>query len=131
FEELCAVIVELSLRCFRLGVMPELHGQNVLLVVRAGRVEGLLLRDHDTLRTHAPWLEAHGLQEPAYVLKPGTSNTLTLETPEALLGYFQTLAVQVNLYSIAEALSRSHGVELEAAWRGLRDAIAGCTQHLE
>lgn len=131
FEELCEMLVDVSLRCFRLGVMPELHGQNVLLVVHAGRVEGVLLRDHDTLRIHAPWLRAHGLQAPAYVLKPGTPNTLTLETPEELLGYFQTLAVQVNLYAITEVLSRSHGLGLEQAWRVLREVIAASLDRLD
>ncbi len=123
FAEVCRRLTEVALLCFRYGVMPELHGQNVLLAVRAGRVEGVLLRDHDTLRVHLPWMERAGLPDPGYMVKPNTPNTLINPTPEELLMYFQTLGVQVNLFAIADALARAHAIEEAAFWQTIRDTL--------
>ena len=82
---------EVALACFGLGFMPELHGQNAVLACEAGRVTGIVLRDHDTVRLHRPWLAAAGLPDPGYDVKPGTPNSLWAAGPEELLGWFQTL----------------------------------------
>ena len=97
FGELCARFFEINLRMLRLGMLAEVHGQNAVLVVRQGRVEGLLLRDHDSLRINVGQLERHGMQDPCYRIKPGHANTLYHDSQEALVFWLQTLAIQVNL----------------------------------
>ncbi len=130
FGEICGWFVEAALGCFRHGIMPEVHGQNVLLAARKGRVEGLVLRDHDTIRLHLPWLEREGLRGPGYVIKPGTRNTLINGSPEELLSYFQTLGVQVNLYAIADALSRAYSMDEAAFWAEIRSAVEAALREL-
>jgi siderophore synthetase component len=131
FREIAQVFVETTLTCFRYGIMPEVHGQNVLVIVRNDRACGLLLRDHDTIRVHLPWLEREGLADPAYVVKPGTPNSLINETPAHLLSYFQTLGVQVNLYAIADALSASYAIEEALFWQEIKSVIGMCLSHID
>ncbi len=100
---------EVALACFGLGFMPELHGQNALLACEGGRVTGIVLRDHDTVRLHRPWLAAAGLADPGYDVKPGAPNSLWAAGPEELLGWFQTLAVEVAFQAIGRALVDAYG----------------------
>lgn len=123
FRELCDSFVDLNLRMFRLGLLAEVHGQNAVLVWRAGRITGLLLRDHDSLRIHVPWLERQGLSDPAYRLKPGHANTLYHDTPEDLLFYLQTLAIQVNLRAIIEMLAQRYAIAPAQLWAVLRETL--------
>ena len=51
------------------GALPELHGQNILLSFEDGRVQKCVLRDHDTVRIYKPWLTAHHLSLPKYVVR--------------------------------------------------------------
>ncbi|NIF93570.1 IucA/IucC family protein, partial [Burkholderia sp. Cy-637] len=129
FAQLARLLAELGLRCFRHGVMPELHGQNVVLRVGADGLTGLVLRDHDTLRICPPLMAEAGVAAPDYLIDRSTPNTLILEAPGALFAYFQTLAVGVNLYAIAAALSEADGEDEALAWQwigdALRDAVAG------
>ena len=112
----------------RYGIMPEIHGQNVLLVLQDGVIKGFLLRDHDTVRICPDWMEQAGLERPGYLLKPNTPNTLVNETPAEFLAYFQTLAIEVNLYSIIDALSNAYEIEEVKLWqvlyRSLKQSIA-------
>ncbi|MDF2680841.1 MAG: AcsA protein [Brevibacillus sp.] len=123
FREVCSVFIGTSLRLFRYGIMPEIHGQNVMLIIRNHHVTGLLLRDHDTIRLHLDWMEKEGVGDPAYVVKPGAPNSLINETPEQLLAYFQTLGVQVNLYAIADALITTYSIEEAAFWAEINSVI--------
>lgn len=122
FREVCDRFFEVGFTFAGYGVMPELHGQNVVLILRGGQVEGLLLRDHDTLRIHHGWMERRGVPDPGYTVKPGTPNTLILPTPEAMVSYFLTLGIQVNLYSIADAILRRSGLEEDAFWQTMRES---------
>ncbi len=131
FRELCARFTEVALRCFRSGIMPELHGQNVLLVFRAGRLTGLLLRDHDTVRMHLPWLSRAGIPRPDYLVNPGSPNTLIADTPENLLRYFQALGIQVNLYAIAQVLSQAYAIEEGAFWDVLSESLRHCLSEID
>ncbi|MBN2910545.1 hypothetical protein JQC72_13645 [Polycladomyces sp. WAk] len=131
FREICEPLIRTALIAFRYGMMPEIHGQNVLLVIKGERIDGLMLRDHDTVRVHLPWLEREGLAEPGYIVKPGTPNSLILETPEALLSYFQTLGIQVNLYAIIDVLSRVYAIDEALFWRVIREAIETCLSTLD
>lgn len=130
FEEICKQFIETSLICFRYGIMPEIHGQNVILTVRDGSIIGLLLRDHDTIRLYLPWLKQEGLPDPGYITKPGTPNSLNNETPEELLSYFQTLGIQVNLYAITDVLSKAYSIDETDFWQIIRTVIQSCITHL-
>ncbi|MFY0566299.1 IucA/IucC family protein [Archangium lansingense] len=123
FRSVSTRFLGLAMRLLRHGVLPEIHGQNVLLVLNDGEVDGLLLRDHDTVRIHLPWLQEAGLSDPHYIVKPGRPNSLYNETPEALLGYLQTLGIQVNLYGIADALSRSYAIPEAEFFRVLGSSL--------
>ena len=123
FDDVARVVSEVALACFGLGFMPELHGQNALLACRAGRVEGVVLRDHDTVRLHRPWLAEAGLADPGYDLKPGTPNSLWAQSPEELLGWFQTLALEVSLAAIGRVLTDVYAVDEETVWRRLADVV--------
>jgi siderophore synthetase component len=123
FRELCGSFFDINLRMFRLGMLAEVHGQNAVLVWREGRVTGLLLRDHDSLRIHVPWLRRQGLADPEYSLKPGHANTLYHDTPEDLLFYLQTLAIQVNLRAIIEVVAQRYDVETARLWTVLRETL--------
>lgn len=117
FEALAIRLCELGFACFRAGVMPEAHGQNVLVEFDDSEPARLLLRDHDTLRIYKPWIESAGLVPPDYRIDRGSPNTLILQRPETLLAYFQALALQVNLRAIGHALVETHDkISLGAAW---------------
>ena len=123
FDDVARITSEVALACFSLGLMPELHGQNALLACEGGRVTGIVLRDHDTVRLHRPWLAAAGLADPDYDVKPGAPNSLWAAGPEELLGWFQTLAVEVAFQAIGRALVAAYGVDEETVWRRLADVV--------
>lgn len=124
FRALAEAFCSLAFGFLRYGVLPELHGQNVLVVLANGRVAKFVLRDHDTLRLYPEWLRAAGVPDPNYRIKPGAPQSLHLSSPEELLGYAQTLGFQVNLYGIADAIARHYGVDERTLWHELRDSIA-------
>lgn len=123
FRRIAALLLETGLRCFASGVMPELHGQNVVLVVGEEGPRALLLRDHDTLRICPSLLAEAGVDVPAYAVDTSTPNTLILDAPGQLLAYFQTLAIEVNLYAIAAAIAVAFDSDEAIGWRILRDEI--------
>lgn len=126
FAEVTGALLELSLRCLAHGVMPELHGQNVLLAFHARRIVALVLRDHDTLRICPPLMNAQGVAAPDYVVDRSTPNTLELATPRELLAYLQTLAIEVNLYAVIAALAERYGRDEAHGWRILRGVLEAC-----
>ncbi|MEW6732317.1 MAG: IucA/IucC family protein [Acidobacteriota bacterium] len=131
FREITDVLVALGLRCFAYGVMPELHGQNVLLVWSNGKIKGLLLRDHDTLRICPTILSERGLVLPEYKIDWTTPNTLVLDEPKDLLAYFQTLAIEVNLYSIAVAMVSHFAIEEAWCWQTIQLTLIKWLERLE
>lgn len=126
FADMAGALLELGLRCFAQGVMPELHGQNVLLAFRARRIAALILRDHDTLRICRPLMQTRGVVAPDYVFDRSVPNTLELDTPRALLAYLQTLGIQVNLYAILAALAERYGREETHGWQIVRTTLEAC-----
>ncbi|BCN87149.1 staphyloferrin B biosynthesis protein SbnC [Staphylococcus argenteus] len=110
FEDIAQVFLKVTLSFMQYGALPELHGQNILLSFEEGRVQKCVLRDHDTVRIYKPWLTAHQLSLPQYVVREDTPNTLINEDLETFFAYFQTLAVSVNLYAIIDALQDLFGV---------------------
>jgi siderophore synthetase component len=123
FDDVASVVSEVALACFGLGFMPELHGQNAVLACDGGRVAGIVLRDHDTVRLHRPWLAEAGLPDPGYDVRPGAPNSLWAASPEELLGWFQTLALEVALQAIGRALVTAYGVGEDTVWRRLADVV--------
>ncbi|MDE2367205.1 MAG: siderophore biosynthesis protein, partial [Betaproteobacteria bacterium] len=126
FSDIARALLELGLRCFAHGVMPELHGQNILLAFKGRRIAALVLRDHDTLRVCHRMMEMQGIEVPNYVIDRATPNTLELNTPPELLAYLQTLAVEVNLYAILAALAAYYGREETHGWRIVRQVLEIC-----
>ncbi|WP_407310649.1 IucA/IucC family protein [Pseudomonas sp. nanlin1] len=123
FGEVCHSFLDINLRMFRLGMLGEVHGQNAVLVWKAGYVQGLLLRDHDSLRIFVPWLERNGMADPAYRLKKGHANTLYHERPEDLLFWLQTLGIQVNLRAIIDTLAQVYDVPATALWKQMGQVL--------
>ncbi|GAB7053548.1 MULTISPECIES: IucA/IucC family protein [unclassified Paenibacillus] len=123
FKEALLPYFEICFRLFRLGMMPEVHGQNSILILNRGKIEGLLLRDHDALRLHVPWLNANGLEDPEYRLRPGHPNSLYHDTPHQLFSFFQMLGIQVNSYAILDSLSRYYGIKEERLWIELQECL--------
>jgi siderophore synthetase component len=123
FSEICDEYLTICMRMVRFGVLPEVHGQNVLLVLESGRTAGIALRDHDTVRLFLPWLERNGIADPEYIVKPDRPNSLYNKSPEQLLSYFQTLGIQVNLYSIADSLVQWCGIEEGLLWKAIRESL--------
>lgn len=126
FADIARALLELGLRCFAQGVMPELHGQNVLLAFKRKRIAALVLRDHDTLRICRPLMQAQGVAAPDYIIDRSTPNTLEPDSPRDLLAYLQTLAIEVNLYAILAALAERYGREEAYGWHLVRTALKAC-----
>jgi hypothetical protein len=105
FAGLADLVVGTALGGACLGFVPELHGQNALVRMAAGRPARLLLRDHDTVRCAPAWLAEAGFPIPAYHLADPVRNTLLLRRPEDLLAYVQTLAIDVALRAVAETFA--------------------------
>lgn len=123
FGEICGEYLTLCIRMLRFGVLPEIHGQNVLLVLEKGMPAGLVLRDHDTVRIHMPWLNRYGIADPEYIVKPDRPNSLYNESPDQLLFYLQTLGIQVSLYAIAESLAKRFRMEEDSLWQVMRCSL--------
>ncbi|TVX93751.1 IucA/IucC family protein [Paenibacillus agilis] len=127
YSELAATFYDIVMRLFKVGIVPEIHGQNCCVVLKDNKVSGLLFRDHDSVRLHQPYLDKHGIEDPRYHIRPGYSNSLYNETLEKLIFYVQSLGTQVNLASIIEALSESYQIPVSTFWEiteaKLKDAL--------
>ncbi|MCM5704503.1 IucA/IucC family protein [Larsenimonas salina] len=119
----CDPFFELTLRLFRLGMLPEVHGQNAVLVWRQGVITGMVLRDHDSLRIAVSQLEQVGLEDPEYRIKPGHANTLYHDDLEALLFWLQTLAIQVNVRAIVDVTASHFDIPPAALWQTVHDSL--------
>ena len=131
FRELSHSFFDINLRMFRLGMLGEVHGQNAVMVWKAGQAQGLLLRDHDSLRIFVPWLERNGMHDPEYRIKKGHANTLYHERPEDLLFWLQTLGIQVNVRAIMDTLAQVYEVPVTALWTVLRDVLDNLVTTIE
>ncbi|WP_229263517.1 IucA/IucC family protein [Cohnella cholangitidis] len=116
YSEMTSMFYDITMRLFKVGIVPEIHGQNCCLVLKDNKVSGMLFRDHDSVRLHQPYLDRHGIQDPGYHIRPGYSNSLYNETLEKLIFYVQSLGTQVNLASIMEALSEAYSIHLNVLW---------------
>ncbi len=116
FKNLCDVFLGTMLRCLRLGLAPEMHGQNVVMVSKHHRFTSVLLRDHDSLRIYLPWLARHQIADPEYLSLPNFKNRLYRDSPQALIFYLQSLGILVNIRAIIEALSEHYELSENRLW---------------
>ncbi|HWN28490.1 MAG TPA: IucA/IucC family C-terminal-domain containing protein, partial [Actinomycetospora sp.] len=122
FAAVTDTVVEVGIGFLRHGVLPEMHGQNVLVDVDPGISPAvrLVLRDHDAVRVHPRWLS---VPDPGYRLAPGGSQSLVLHTPVPLIGFFATLGLQVGLHGVVDALVRHTGTPEPRWWSVIRRAV--------
>lgn len=123
FRDLCEVFLGTMLRCLRLGFAPEMHGQNIVLVLKNHHFTSLLLRDHDSVRVYLPWLARHQIPDPHYLSPPEFKNRLYRETPQSLIFYLQSLGVLVNIRAIIESLVEHYSINEEALWHAAMISI--------
>ncbi|CAN6960371.1 IucA/IucC family protein [Psychrobacter okhotskensis] len=123
FSNLCEVFLGTMLRCLRLGFAPEMHGQNIVIVLKDNRFTSLLLRDHDSVRIYLPWLARHQIADPDYLSPPDFKNRLYRETPQALVFYLQSLGLLVNIRAIIESLVEHYEINEDALWREAMTSI--------
>ncbi|MBH0065203.1 IucA/IucC family protein [Psychrobacter sp. SZ93C1] len=123
FKNLCDVFLGTMLRCLRLGFAPEMHGQNIVIVLKDNRFTSLLLRDHDSVRIHLPWLARHKISDPEYLSPPDFKNRLYRETPQALIFYLQSLGLLVNLRAIIESLVEHYHINEDTLWHEAMTSI--------
>lgn len=123
FAALCRDFFEVNLRLFRLGLMGEIHGQNLCIVLKQGKFAGFMLRDHDSVRIYLPWLEQQGLQDPHYLSPHDFRITLYHDTIEDLILYLQTLGIQVNLASIVESIAQHYQINELELWQVLTQQL--------
>ncbi|MBB6451077.1 siderophore synthetase component [Geomicrobium halophilum] len=116
YQDIAALFYEVAMRLFKVGVVPEIHGQNCCLVFDGIRPVAILFRDHDSVRLHPPYTQQHELDNPEYLIRPGYSNSLYNDTIEELLFYVQTLGTQVNMASIMETLSENFHIPEKQFW---------------
>ncbi|MFC4303229.1 IucA/IucC family protein [Cohnella boryungensis] len=116
YTKMSALFYEVVMRLFKVGIVPEIHGQNCCLALKDNEPAALLFRDHDSVRLHQPYLDKHGIRDPGYRIRPGYSNSLYNETLEKLIFYVQSLGTQVNLASIMEALSEAYAIPGDCLW---------------
>ncbi|MEB6478789.1 IucA/IucC family protein [Acinetobacter vivianii] len=131
FAKLCACFFEVNLRLFSLGLMGEIHGQNLCLVLKNGEFDGLMFRDHDSLRIYLPWVLQNGLDDPDYLSPHDFRNTLYHDSAEALLFYIQTLGIQVNLGCIVETLAKYYQIPTDQLWQILAEQLRQVLEKLD
>ena len=130
WTQLLTGFVQLHLTLWQYGVLPECHGQNLQVWLDDKGDWRFILRDHDTLRICPAQLQQQGLTIPDYKINCHTPNTLVLPDLAALLAYFTTLGVQVNLYPIAKALESIGEYNETQFWQQLETRIADFAENL-
>ncbi len=116
YTDIAELFYDIVMRLFKVGVVPEIHGQNCCIVWKKDCPAALLFRDHDSVRLHPPYTEQHGIKDPRYHIRPGYSNSLYNETLEKLIFYVQSLGTQVNLASIMESIANVYGIDEQRLW---------------
>ncbi|HEY3008440.1 MAG TPA: IucA/IucC family protein [Micromonosporaceae bacterium] len=122
FAALARAVLPPALTVLHRGVALEAHGQNTLLVLRAGRPARVLYRDLGGVRISAARLRAHGVDPPPL------RGDLPTDDPREL-GTKLLAAVGTALGEQVAVLSREFGVPADTLWAqaaaAARDAYAG------
>jgi siderophore synthetase component len=93
-----------------LGVALEAHGQNLLVVVRSGRLAGLAYRDMGGLRISPDRLRRHGIDPPEL------RGDLACDDPDVLRTKVFASAVSTVLAETIVVLARELDLDPEHAW---------------
>jgi siderophore synthetase component len=92
------------------GVALEAHGQNLLVVLRDGKLARLLYRDMGGLRVSPARLRRHGIEPPE------VRGDLACDDPEVLRTKLFASAVSTVLSETVAVLGRELGADSERAW---------------
>lgn len=104
FQDIVTTFSHTMFALMQQGVLPEVHGQNILIAFKDGKVTQYVLRDHDTVRIYPTWMAENGISVPDYAILKDTPNTLINDDLETFFTYFQTLGISVNMYAIIDTL---------------------------
>jgi siderophore synthetase component len=115
---LAATLLPPLLRLLHAGVALEAHGQNTLVVLRAGRPVRLLYRDVGGIRVSPARLRRHGVTPPPLHGDLRTDDPAVLRTKLAAAVVAGVLAEQVAV------LSRECAVEPALLWAPVAAAVA-------
>jgi hypothetical protein len=123
FAALARTVLVPVLTLLHRGVALEAHGQNVLLVLRAGWPARLLYRDLGGVRLSPARLRAYGVEPPP------VHGDLSTDDPAALRAKPFAAAVSAALGEQVAVLGRAYGVSARTLWAqaaaAARDAYAG------
>ncbi len=101
------------------GVGLEAHGQNLLAVLRHGRLHRLLYRDFGGLRLSPARLRAKGFEPPP------TRGDLATDDPRVLRTKLLASAVSTVLGETIAVLGREYGFDEQSAWARVAAAARG------
>jgi siderophore synthetase component len=101
-----------------LGVGLEAHGQNLIGVVRDGRIVRLLYRDFGGVRVSPARLRQHGIEPPPL------RGDISSDDEEVLRTKVLASAVSTVLGEVVAVLGRTAGLDEEKAWHQIA-AVAG------
>lgn len=116
-EHLAGVLLRPTLGLLGLGVALEAHGQNVLGVVRGGRLVRLLYRDVGGVRVSARRLREHGIEPPPL------RGDIPSDDPEVLRTKVVASAVSTLLGEVIAVLARHGGLDADRAWRRVAEVV--------
>lgn len=114
------VLLRPTFGLLELGVALEAHGQNVLGVVRDGRLTRLFYRDVGGVRVSARRLRQHGFEAPVL------HGDLPSDDPDVLRTKVFASAVSTVLSELIAVLSRA-GLDEEKAWQGVAEVARTLT----
>ncbi|HLR19138.1 MAG TPA: staphyloferrin B biosynthesis protein SbnC [Staphylococcus sp.] len=124
FDDILDHFMHIIIKFMKHGVLPEVHGQNILIAFKDGHVDQLVLRDHDTVRIFPRWMHENNIEIPEYAISKNSPNTLINEDIETFFTYFQTLAVSVNLYAIVDMMHHVFGLNEHTLMHKVKSSLA-------
>lgn len=131
FDEIIDQFLHIMLKFMKNGVLPEVHGQNILILFKEGHVDQFILRDHDTVRINPRWMHENNIDIPQYAISKNSPNTLINEDIETFFTYFQTLAVSVNLYAIVDMLHHVFGLDELMLMNKIKSSLSKHVQQMD
>ncbi|WP_105995067.1 staphyloferrin B biosynthesis protein SbnC [Staphylococcus agnetis] len=123
YQDIVTSFIHTLFACMRRGILPEVHGQNVLVAFQNGRVRQFILRDHDTVRIYPTWMTLNGMDVPEYAIRKDTPNTLINDDLETFFTYFQTLGILVNVYAIIDTFASLYQLDEQRLMAFLRQTM--------
>jgi siderophore synthetase component len=104
-----------------MGIALEAHGQNLLGVIRGGRLNRLLYRDFGGVRVSAARLHRHGIDTPPL------RGDIPTDDPDILRTKVFASAISSVLGEVIAVLAAATGMEPEKAWHRVAVIVSGLT----